>query len=380
MEKQSSNSEKGFVLIVDDIAKNLQLLGTTLREAGYKVAAVSKPEQVLDSALKYRPDLILLDVMMPGKSGFEVCEELKAHSELKHIPVIFLTAKVEQESIVKGLGLGGSDYVTKPFNTQELLARVDTHVSLKLSKDQLKEQNQKLEELSLMKDRIYSVIGHDLRGPVNGISGVINMLLSDLDNMDGEKLKKFLTLVNQSSSNLWNLLTDLLSWARVQSKEMRVNKNDFYLLSAIEEDIKMMAFTAEKKQININIYPEVDVEVHADKTFVRTIVRNFLSNALKFSDKKGSCIDIHIEVEGGLHISVKDYGIGMTEEVKSRLFKMAHPKSESKMNVNGAGFGLLLCNELAKLHGGSIQVESKEGEGSTFSLVIPQSEQGEIAA
>ncbi|MBO6586874.1 MAG: hybrid sensor histidine kinase/response regulator [Gracilimonas sp.] len=380
MKDQSSNSSKGFVLIVDDISKNLQLLGTTLREAGYKVAAVSKSEQVLDSALKYRPDLILLDVMMPGKSGFEVCEELKAHSDLKHIPVIFLTAKVEQESIVNGLNLGGSDYVTKPFNTQELLARVDTHISLKLSKDKLKEQNEKLNELGLMKDRIYSVIGHDLRGPVNGISGVINLLLSDLENMDEEKLKKFLTLINQSSSNLWNLLTDLLSWARVQSKEMKVNRTDFYLLSAIEEDIKMMAFNAEKKGININIYPEVDVEVHADKTFVRTIFRNFLSNALKFSDKKGHSIDVHIEVKGDLNISVKDYGIGMSEETKERLFKLTHPKSDAKMNANGAGFGLLLCNELAKLHGGEIKVKSEEGNGSTFTLAIPQSEQGVIAA
>ncbi len=380
MEEQRSNSEKGFVLIVDDIAKNLQLLGNTLREAGYKVAAVSKSEQVLDSALKYRPDLILLDVMMPGKSGFEVCEELKAHSELVHIPVIFLTAKVEQESVVHGLNLGGADYVTKPFNTQELLARVDTHISLKLSKDQLKEQNQKLNELSLMKDRVYSVIGHDLRGPVNGISGVINMLLSDLDNMDQEKLKKFLTLVNQSSSNLWNLLTDLLSWARVQSKEMKVNRSDFYLLSAIEEDIKMMTFTAEKKGVDINIYPEVDVEVHADKTFIRTIIRNFLSNALKFSDKKGSCIDVNIEVSESLKISVTDRGIGMSEETKERLFKMAHPKNHSKMNANGAGFGLLLCNELAKLHGGVINVVSEEGAGSTFTLMIPQKEKGVIAA
>ncbi|MGN8226736.1 hybrid sensor histidine kinase/response regulator [Gracilimonas sp. BCB1] len=380
MEKQSSNTERGFVLIVDDVPKNLQLLGTTLREAGYKVAAVSKPEQVLDSALKYMPDLILLDVMMPGKSGFEVCEELKAHSDLKHIPVIFLTAKVEQESVVHGLNLGGADYVTKPFNTQELLARVDTHISLKQSKDKLKEQNQKLEELSLMKDRIYSVIGHDLRGPVNGISGVINMLLNDLENTDPQKLKRFLTLINESSTNLWNLLTDLLSWARVQSKELKVNRSNFYLLRAIEDDAKAMKLIADKKAIKIRIHPEEDFEINADKSFIRTIIRNFLSNALKFSDKNGSTIDINIEFNENLKISVKDHGIGMSEQVKERLFKMEHPKDESSMNINGAGFGLLLCNELAKLHSGSITVESEEGTGSTFTLVIPQTEQKVIAA
>ncbi|WP_421774992.1 hybrid sensor histidine kinase/response regulator [Gracilimonas sp.] len=380
MKEQNTNTTKGFILIVDDIPKNLQLLGSTLRDQGYKIAAVSKSEQVLDSARKYQPDLILLDVMMPGKNGFEVCEDLKEDPELNHIPVIFLTAKVEQESIIKGLSLGGADYVTKPFNNQELLARVDTHISLKLSKDQLTEQNQKLEELSLMKDRIYSVIGHDLRGPVNGISGVINMLLNDLENTDPQKLKRFLTLINESSTNLWNLLTDLLSWARVQSKELKVNRSNFYLLRAIEEDAKAMKLIADKKAIKIRIHPEEDFEINADKSFIRTIIRNFLSNALKFSDKNGSTIDINIEFNENLKISVKDHGIGMSEQVKERLFKMEHPKDESSMNINGAGFGLLLCNELAKLHGGSISVDSKEGSGSTFTLMIPQTEQGVIAA
>lgn len=380
MKEQNTNTTKGFILIVDDIPKNLQLLGSTLRDQGYKIAAVSKSEQVLDSARKYQPDLILLDVMMPGKNGFEVCEDLKEDPELNHIPVIFLTAKVEQESIIKGLSLGGADYVTKPFNNQELLARVDTHISLKQSKDQLKEQNQKLEELSLMKDRIYSVIGHDLRGPVNGISGVINMLLNDLENTDPQKLKRFLTLINESSTNLWNLLTDLLSWARVQSKELKVNRSNFYLLRAIEDDAKAMKLIADKKAIKIRIHPEEDFEINADKSFIRTIIRNFLSNALKFSDKNGSTIDINIEFNENLKISVKDHGIGMSEQVKERLFKMEHPKDESSMNINGAGFGLLLCNELAKLHGGSISVDSKEGSGSTFTLMIPQTEQGVIAA
>lgn len=380
MNEQSSSKEKGFILIVDDIPKNLQLLGNTLRDEGYKIAAVSKPEQVVNSVRKYQPDLILLDVMMPGKNGFEVCEELKADPELNHIPVIFLTAKVEQESVVKGLNLGGADYVTKPFNNQELLARVDTQITLKLSKDKLKEQNEKLNELGLMKDRIYSVIGHDLRGPVNGISGVINMLLTDLEETEPERLRKLLTLINESSTNLWNLLTDLLSWARVQSKEMKVNPSDFSLIKAIQEDVKMMEFVAEKKGVTIHIHPQEDFEVNADKSFIRTIIRNFLTNAIKFSDKKGSSIEINIEAEQNLKISVKDYGIGMSEEIQGRLFKMVHPKNETSMNKNGAGFGLLLCNELAKLHGGKILVESEEGAGSTFTLVIPQSEQAVIAA
>ena len=383
MKNNSINGKEGLILIVDDIPKNLQLLGKTLRDEGYQIAAVSKPEQVLESSRKFQPDLILLDVMMPGKSGFEICKELKEDRSLKHIPVIFLTAKVEEDSVIKGLKIGGSDYVTKPFNTQELLARVDTHISLKLSKDLLKEKNEQLEELNLMKDRIYSVIGHDLRGPLNGIIGVVNMVLGDLEDnkIDTEKMKKFLGLVQQSSSNLWNLLSDLLSWARVQSKEMKVNETNFLLLDAIKRDVSMLEQTAGKKEVTINLNVEDDLEIKADKTFVKTIVRNFLSNALKFSNQNGIInIDISIDEQERLYISVTDNGIGMSGETQERLFKMTHPGDESEMNKHGAGFGLLLCNELAKLHGGELTAESKEGEGSVFTLMIPQAKEAVAAA
>ena len=383
MQEGSIANREGFILIVDDIPKNLQLLGKTLRDEGYQIAAVSRSEQVMESARKYRPDLILLDVMMPGKSGFEVCAELKADPALNHIPIIFLTAKVEEENIIKGLKLGGSDYVTKPFNTQELLARVDTHISLKLSKDLLKKKNEQLEQLNLMKDRIYSVIGHDLRGPLNGIIGVINMVLGDLetDNVDTGKMKKFLGLVQQSSSNLWNLLSDLLSWARVQSNEMNVNKTDFLLRKALNEDVLMLEHTAAKKEVTVNLNVDEDLQVRADKTFIKTIVRNFLSNALKFSNKHGVVdIDIHVDQKEQLQISVSDNGMGMSPETQEKLFKIPNPKNETEMNKNGAGFGLILCNELARLHGGNLTVDSEEGEGSVFTLIIPQKMEAVVAA
>jgi two-component system sensor histidine kinase/response regulator len=380
MKENSIELKEGFILIVDDIPKNLQLLGKTLRDEGYKIAAVSKSEQVLESARKFQPDLILLDVMMPGKNGFEVCQELKKDRDLRHIPIIFLTAKVEQESVVKGLTMGGADYVTKPFNIQELLARVETHISLKLSKDLLKEKNERLDELNTMKDRIYSVIGHDLRGPVNGINGIVGILLNEVNNEpDPEKLKKFLKLVYKSSSDLFNLLTDLLNWARVQSKEIKIRETEFLLKEALEDDLNLIKHDTDRKGIEIKLNLENDIKVKADKSFLKTIVRNFLSNAVKFSSEN-SKIDIIVDAEEQLSITVRDYGIGMEPQVKENLFKMGNPNHPTKMNNHGAGFGLLLCNELVKLHGGKISVESEEGQGSSFTVTLPQCIKAVIAA
>ncbi len=135
---QDDMPEQDFViLIVDDIAKNIQLLGKILDNQGYGVVAVTQGDQVLKAARKHDPDLILLDIMMPEKSGFEVCEELKADEDLAEIPVIFLTARSDEEDIIKGLNLGGADYVTKPFNSGELLARIETHLSLKNARDRI---------------------------------------------------------------------------------------------------------------------------------------------------------------------------------------------------------------------------------------------------
>jgi two-component system sensor histidine kinase/response regulator len=381
MKGQDSIDMKGTVLIVDDIPKNLQLLGKTLRDEGYKIVAVSKSEQVLESTKKYMPDLILLDVMMPVKTGFEVCEELKATKELEHIPVIFLTAKVEQDSIIKGLELGGADYITKPFNTSELIARVCTHVSLKKSKDLLAKKNEELEQLSIMKDKIYSVIGHDLRGPIHGIKGVCELLIDNVEeDFEMDMHKTFLSLIQNSSNNIWNLLTDLLSWARLQNNELKMDSTPFSPLSAVNKGIEVLSHTATKKKIDIKINCEEDFEFTGDKLYVSTIVRNFASNAIKFSEENSSVI-VDLNNENGLRVSVTDFGAGMSKETVDKLFKFKrHPKDNSEMNLHGAGFGLLLCNDLAKMHGGSIEVKSVLGEGSTFTLYLPSFEKQGVEA
>lgn len=368
-----NSTEGASVLIVDDIPKNLQLLAKLLDEEGYNIAAVNKGTQVILSAKKFRPDLILLDVMMPDKNGFEVCRELKKEPDLKSIPVVFLTGKAEQKDIVEGLRIGGADYVTKPFNSEELLARVETHVLLKRSKDKILEQNEHLLSLNKTKDKIYSVIGHDLRGPINAITGFSELLLLHFENhSEDDSVIKKLRIIRQSTLNVSRLLNNLLSWARTQTGDLSLLIKEFSVEEVVQKTIDLLSLAATGKGIEIYFDPAPFPEVRGDEQMIATIVRNFLSNAIKFCNA-GDRIELILQQDSGSwSISVKDEGAGMPEEIRQKLFNAdMHPSTTGTAHEKGTGLGLMLCKKLAEMHGGSILVESRPGEGSVFTLRVP---------
>ncbi|MBO6794370.1 MAG: hybrid sensor histidine kinase/response regulator [Balneolaceae bacterium] len=366
--------KEGKILIVDDMPANLQLLGMTLREVGYQVVATSKSDQVLISAEKSKPDLILLDVMMPGKNGFQVCEDLKANDELKHIPVIFLTAKVEQENINYGLLVGGVDYIAKPFNNNELLCRVNTHVSLKRSRDEIKKQREELADAVEFKNKIFSVIGHDLRTPINGISGALEMLV-DLteEHEEFDSIQAITKLSHQSSIEMGAMLEDLLNWGQLESGTFKTHLHTFNISNVLEVIEKLNSYQLSTKNITMVRDCDPELDIYSDRRILATIIRNIESNAIKFS-MPGSEIHTSVKkVDDLLLISIQDFGVGMKEEIRDVMFSDGfHPKDFSTNNNGGAGIGLLICKRLASSLGAAISVESELNVGSTFTLTIPQ--------
>lgn len=371
------NNKDILILIVDDISENLQLLGAVLSNEKYKVAAISDSTKVLDQACKYNPDLILLDIMMPSKNGYEVCEELKAHPDTREIPVIFLSAKTEQEDINKGLMLGGADYVTKPFNTRELLERVKTHVRLKKSKDLITRQNEELRKLTDAKNRIYQVVGHDLRSPLNGLQGLLQMLVMDVEDgeFDREMLLKQLSYLSESSSKINLLLNDLLDWTRIQTGDIQVQSEEVNIRDVAEEAIQLMSFSAGKKGVTIHINAEEDLRAETDRRMIGTIIRNFISNAIKYSEPGGEIIFDASNKGDELEIKLTDNGIGMDEETLANLKKGLHFASmEGTAREKGTGVGLILSKQLTSLLGGALNVDSSLGKGSEFTLNLPLKE------
>jgi PAS domain S-box-containing protein len=245
--------------------------------------------------------------------------------------------------------------------------------------NKLRERNQQLEKLNNMTNKIYSVVGHDLKTPLSSILGLSDLLLSDMEDLEDEEvLKENLNIIRQSALKMSDLLGDLLNWARIQTDDLSLNKKQFSISETVHDTIDLLTITAEQKGISLEFDSEESFQVYADKQLIATIIRNFISNALKFSNE-GDTIKVSVDRdEEHWQVSVKDEGVGMSEKNVDRLFhNRKHPQKEGTQNEKGSGIGLRLCNELAERHGGQISVESELDKGSTFTLTIPTNQNSE---
>ena len=354
------------ILIVDDIPANLKVLGDILKEEGYKVRPVPNGALALQVAEKERPDLILLDIMMPDMDGYEVCRRLKENKLLHDIPVIFISALSETNDVVKALKYGGVDYITKPFRAEEISARVKTHIKLR-------RQSIELQELNVTKDRFFSIIAHDLRGPMGGFMGLTDLLTEELNNMSIAEIQEFLGSMRDSATNLFKLLENLLQWARVQQGGIILSRERILFRQIITESLEMIQESAKKKGITIVCDISDQLEVFADSNLIQTVIRNIVSNAVKFSTRGGTVnITAKTTEDESVEISVKDMGIGMNQNMVESLFRLdvknGRPGTEGEQST---GLGLLLCKEFIEKHGGNISVESEVGKGSVFTFNIP---------
>ena len=368
------------VLIVDDIAENLQVLGKILDENEIEFSYASSGKEALEAVSYNRPDLILLDVNMPEMTGFEVCEILKKDPVTKEIPVIFLTAKTEQEDIIQGLSVGGIDYITKPFNSRELISRVRSHLELSISKQIMRFQNEKLVRLNkdlneslAAKDKFFSIIAHDLKEPFNTLIGFSDFLLKSAETSSPAEIKNVVKHIFDSSVFGFELLNNLLEWSRAQTGRIKYNPEELNVSDMIYRVTELLQGTAEKKGIRLTVSGQEDLQVFVDRKMMETVLRNLTSNALKFTSAGGS---VHIRFgpldNRGIEISVIDTGKGIREEDLSKLFRIdesfSTPGTEDE---RGTGLGLLLCKEFVEKNGGEIEVKSEEGVGSEFRITLP---------
>jgi signal transduction histidine kinase len=372
-------SQKSLILIVDDHPHNLQVLGNILKKEGYSPALAQNGVQALDFVKKKLPDLILLDIMMPKMDGFEVCRQLKQEPATKDIPVIFLTAKTEKEDVIEGLKLGAVDYVTKPFNHRELMARLNTHLELKaakqlivLQKEQLNKKVEELKQTNATKDKLFSIISHDLINLFNALLGFSEELLIN-DNLDPEG-RKDIQVIQQSSKQGYNLLKNLLEWAKSQTGKTAFQPTKVNLKAIVAINIEFLRNNAESKNITI-LSDILETSVFADENMLDTVLKNLLSNAIKFTPANGTVAISSEEKDTEVEISISDTGIGIKPEDIDKLFKIEVSHTTiGTGKEKGTGLGLILCKELVEKNGGSIWVECEEGKGSRFYIRLPSQE------
>lgn len=371
----NSDSQKSIptVLIVDDNPKNVQIIALLLRELKYKIIIAVSGNSAIDLVERARPDLILLDVMMPGMDGFETCQIIKSKSENENIPVIFLTALTEKVNIVKGFEAGGVDYITKPFNKEELVSRIKTHLDLKFARDEMQLMTNHLVELNSIKDKMFSVIGHDLRSPLGSIKMTLDFLKSDMSRQyKAEDFHKAINILAQTTDEVFGLLENLLGWAKSQSGNLSVVPEDIKVIDLINSVYLLHkgSFTQKKLRFENNV--DKENVVYADMNMLKTILRNLISNAIKYTPEGGN-ITINSNVLNDFtHIIVTDNGVGISFEDMPKLFdEKQHLTTYGTNKESGSGLGLILCQSFVKSNNGQLMVESEQGKGSSFIVELP---------
>ena len=360
------------ILIVDDVVSNVLLLKILLTNEKFKVCTASNGTTCIEMAKKEHPDLILLDVMMPDISGFDTAIVLKKDEETKEIPIIFLTALNTPADLVRGFQVGANDFLTKPFNKEELVMRVMQQISLVAAKRIIEKQNAELRATLTNRDKMYSVIAHDLRSPMASIRMVLNLVVqSSTPETVGPELYALLDQANRESEEVHDLLDNLLKWTKSQTGRLNVVIQDLDLNDIIPGVVDIFEMIAQTKHIKLELQrTEQPLVVKADNDMLKTVVRNFMSNAIKFSPE-GSSIEIIMSTEGDFaKVSVRDHGVGIAAD---RIDSIFH-KGETTYGTGGeegSGLGLQLCQDFARKNGGDCSVESVEGQGSTFSVLIP---------
>lgn len=359
---------KDFILVVDDEPRNLQLLGNLLREEGYETAFATNGSQALRSATQRRPDLILLDVMMPEMDGYEVCTQIKADKQTADVPIIFLTAKVERESVVKGFQTGAVDYVTKPCNSEELLARVRTHLELKHARNQLN-------DLAARRTKFLTILAQDIRNPFGETSGFIQGLINHGAELSWPELQDYLGHAHKQSERTEGLLNQLLEWSlgQIQKTNFPVSRSLFPLKICAESVLKAAAPYAQAKNIALEIEMDPKLKIWADMNVMVTVLKNLLGNAVKFSAANSTITLKATHQNEGVEVSVKDGGVGMTREQLDAALGDASGRAPTlgTEGEKGSGVGLMLCRQFVEAHGGTLLVNSEPGQGTEARFILP---------
>jgi len=360
------------ILIVDDVPANISVLGDALK-SDYVVLLATNGERALEIARsKNPPDLVLLDIIMPGMDGYEVCRRLKGDPSTRGIPVIFATAMGEVEDETFGLDLGAVDYVIKPFVIPIIMARVRTHLQLKRQRDELVGMANHLEQLNHAKNKFLGMAAHDLRNPLVLIRAISDLFIGlDLGALTEEQLE-YSIMVRSASEEMLALVNDLLDISTIESGDLILRLQYASFSELLKERINMNRVIAGKKHMTLHVVVERELEGRFDYKRLGQVVDNLVSNAIKFSPP-GSGVFISLdEVEGGARISVRDEGPGIPQKDRDRLFGefqklSAKPTGDEK----STGLGLAIVRKIVEAHGGTVEVSSNRGQGATFSFIIP---------
>lgn len=367
--------KKYLILIIEDNPQNLQYLCELFGD--YRKAVTISGVEGVDMANNINPDLILLDIQLPDIDGFEVCRRIKSNPEKEDIPIIFLSGKSDLEDVIKGLKFGAVDYITKPFDQEELMIRVKTNLELKHSKDIIKVQKKMVEQLNFELRHFFSIATHDLKNTLLVMQGFAKLLFQYYDNFTDIEKKDMLSDVVSTSEMMYRIINNLSMITQLEERRIRPHTTDFHLLYLINDSIAYFSKDLEIKNIKlVTDYKIEDDLIFHDYSLVKEVIENLISNAVKFSYINSN---INIRVTSFLNqesnwfkFEIEDFGIGILQNEQDKLFqKFAKLSSVPTNKELTTGLGLSITKLILELIGGTIEVDSRHNFGSKFTINLP---------
>ena len=361
----------GRVLVVDDEEHQRRALTLLLGALGHESAEASTGEQALTLVQEWAPDVVLLDVMMPGMKGFEVCQRIKQNPKTAAIHVILVTGLTGRKDRLAGIRAGADDFLNKPVDSQEVGLRVRNALIAKDLFDQVQKNYEELRELERLRDRLVHLIVHDLRAPLMGASAYLKLHRTGAANAGGQEQAADLDEAQVLIQHVLEMVSSVLDVSRLESREMPLDREPCCLGDLARETVEALGALARQGGVELKL-SAADVRVTCDRRLILRTMVNLVTNAIAFSPEDA---DVQIVVEGQgdeAKVAVVDHGPGIPPEYRVRVFeKFGQVDGREQGDVYSTGLGLSFCKEAVEAHGGSIWVESVVDEGSTFFFTLP---------
>ena len=364
--------EVASILIVDDNPINLRVLASMLKHSGWRPRPVTSGRLGLQAARNEPPDLVLLDVNMPEMNGYEVCKQLKADTGLASIPVIFVSALGETMDKVRGFAVGGVDYITKPFQLDEVKARVTAHLELRRQRRELQASYDKLHESERLRDSLVHMIVHDLRSPLTAISAYLDLFGQAAKEKLGAETQEDVASAMHATRNMVRMINGILDVSKMEAQMMKLDLRECDLVQVVGQSLDDLESLVGTRRLAFE-RPTAPARVLADQEIVSRIVQNLLANALRFTPADGE-IHVGIVAEAAhMRVFVADTGPGIPPDFRESIFDKFVQVGGSGLPTNrSTGLGLAFCKMAVEAHGGRIGVDSELGKGSNFWFTLPR--------